>query len=300
MPASSVSRLLGGLGAAGLLVGGALGFTLLRPDDSGGSAATVDVQQYSLYDCPDGAATGSAYAGDRVFVIGRDESGGWYEIRDPRNQSSVVWVPTGAVNPDEVIDVPVHECAEPIELIVAGAETTTTVLETTTTVGQTTVPGTTPVTTKNTTKATTPATTPQGTTPQGTTPATSPPTTPTTAAPDTTKPIASSPGRSPDTIYDAATDNVNCPETSTLTVTATDNVAVTGVTGTYSGVGGSPKAFTKGAGNTWSATFGPFSGLAAGFNSTITIVIVARDAAGNTSNAVQTSVTVNGAGNCLG
>jgi hypothetical protein len=170
-------------------------------------------------------------------------------------------------------------------LVVAGAATTTSLVETSTTVGQGTVP---PTTTKNTSG-------------QGTTPPTAPPTSPTTTlAPDTTKPVASSPGRSPAAIYDSAADSVNCPETSTLTVTATDNVAVTQVTGTYSGLAGSPKAFSNSGGNTWTATFGPFSGLASAYSQSITITIVASDAAGNTSTAVQTSVQVDGAGNCLG
>ncbi|MEQ1873524.1 MAG: hypothetical protein ABL953_07340 [Ilumatobacteraceae bacterium] len=257
MTALGVSRLLPVLGVAGLAVGGTLGFTVLSPDDDGSGGVAVDVQQYSLYDCPDGALVGSAYAGDRVFVTGRDESGGWLEIRDPRNESVVLWVPTGAVDPDAVIDVPVHECEEPIEAVVVDESTTTTVTT-------------------------------------DTTPVTDPP------ASDDQAPVASPPNASPGVIYDGDTDDADCPETATITVTATDNVAVTQVTGTYTGVGGSPKAFSKGAGNTWTATFGPFSELAPAFDQDITIVIVARDAAGNSSNAVQTSVSVRGAGNCLG
>ncbi len=269
MTALGVSRLVPVLGLAGLAVGGTLGFTVLQPDDEESGGVAVDVQQYSLYDCPDGALVGSAYSGDRVFVTGRDEDGSWLEIRDPRNESVVRWVPADAVDPDAATDVPVHECEKLVEAVVVDETTSTTapVLETTTTTGQKTTPPTTP---------------------------------PTTLAPDTIAPVAILLSSSPAEIYDSAADSVNCPETSTLTVTATDNVGVTQVTGTYSGLGGSPKAFSNGGGNTWTAAFGPFSGLPVGSQQNITIVFVARDAAGNTSNAVQASVSVQGAGNCLG
>lgn len=206
-----------------------------------------------MYDCPNGAIAGAVYAGDRVYVTGRDESGGWYEVRDPRNQARVLWVPEGAVDPDAVVDVPVRECSLPVELVGAAEESSTT----------TTTVQTTPVA-------------------------------------DTVKPTVSQAGRSPDRIYDPNPADPDCPNTSTLTVQATDNVAVTQVTGTYSGLPGGPKAFTKGAGNTWTATFGPFTGLATEYEQNITIIIVARDAAGNTSSATQVSVLVDGAGNCLG
>jgi len=70
------------------------------------------------------------------------------------------------------------------------------------------------------------------------------------------------------------------------------------VTGTYSGLSGSPMAFANGGGNLWTATFGPFSGLNFLFDQTITISIVARDAAGNTSGVTTASVRVSG--DCVG
>lgn len=271
MSAVSGSRLLGGVAAAGLVVGGGLGFTLLGSDDGGGGSAAADVQLYSLYDCPDGAIAGGVYAGDRVYVTGRDEGGGWYEVRDPRDQSRVVWVPAGAVDPDQVVDVPVRECAEPVELVPGDESTTTT----------TTQPG------SPTTVETTDGGGGQG---QGTT------TVPSTV-PDAVKPTLGQPGRSPSQIFDSGC-GAAFAQTSNISVTATDNVAVTQVTGTYSGLGGSPLSFTKGGGNTWTATFGPFTGLALMYEQNITITIVARDAAGNTSNPTQISVEVNGAGTC--
>ena len=103
--------------------------------------------------------------------------------------------------------------------------------------------------------------------------------------------------RSPDKIYDA--DSAPCPTQSAITVQATDNVAVTQVTGTYAaGLPGSPIAFVHGAGNTWTATFGPFAPLDVAYEANVGISIVARDAAGNTSTA--TVVTVRVLGSCLG
>ena len=256
--------LLAGLGAVGLIVGGALGFTALKPaDDNARIGATVEVQQYSLYDCPGGAPTGIAYPGDRVYVTGRDDSGGWLEVRDPRNQGSTLWVPSVAVDPDNVIDVPVRSCNEPIELIAVDATTTTTLLGDTTT--------TSPVAT--------------------TTP-------PTTQAPDTQKPLLSKGTRNPDEIWGINVDD--CVDRSTITVQAVDNVAVTQVRGSYgAGLPGSPITFSHAAGNTWTATFGPLSGFDSLYSEDVVISIVARDAAGNTSTATTVTIHVWGSEMCL-
>ncbi|MEQ1873528.1 MAG: hypothetical protein ABL953_07360 [Ilumatobacteraceae bacterium] len=248
-------KLLAGLGAFGLIVGGALGLTALKPaDDNTGIGVTVEVQQYSLYDCPDGAPTGIAYPGDRVYVTGRDESGSWLEVRDPRNQGSTLWVPSAAVNPDAVIEVPVHDCTDEVELIAVEAETTTTtVVETTTT----------------------------------------------TLPLDTQKPVVvvAKGSPNPDEIWGINPDN--CVDQSTITVQAADNVGVTQVRGTYAaGLPGSPLVFVHGAGNTWTATFGPFAGVPSPYRDVV-ISIVARDAAGNNSTATTATVGVWGSGDCL-
>jgi hypothetical protein len=249
--------------------------------DSSDPAPLAAYDQASYFDCPGGSALDILIRGDRVFLTGKDASGGWVQVRHPFDASGRVWMHAAHVTADAVVDLPVVPCDTPVESTTSTSAPTD------------------DSTTTSSLVASAPTTSVQGTTPatvQGTTPAT---TTSTPQAPDSTAPVASSPGRSPDTIYDSSTPSANCPKTSTLTVTATDNVGVTSVTGTFSGLGGSPTAFSNAGGNSWAATFGPFSGLAAGYNSTITITIVARDAAGNTSNAVQTSVSVQGAGNCL-
>ncbi|MEQ1699390.1 MAG: hypothetical protein ABMA25_04730 [Ilumatobacteraceae bacterium] len=275
-------RLLGAIGAVGLVAGGALGFTALQPADdtnAGGFGATVNVQRYSMYDCPDGAAVGTVYPGDRVYVIGRNDAADWVEVRDPRDQTQQRWLPAVAVDPDAVRDVPVVPCNEEIALTPAGASTTT--IETTTT---STVP------------ETTTSTTIVETTVPTTVPATVPPTPPPTPAPDTQQPIVAQGTRSPAEIYDGSWSSY-CDISSALTVVATDNVGVTQVTGSYAGLGGSPIGFVKGSGNTWTATFGPFVGLPGSYSQDIVISIVAKDAAGNTSTA--TTVTVHVWGTCL-
>jgi hypothetical protein len=265
--ASLPLKLMAGLGAVGLMVGGALGVTALKPRaDNAGNAIAIDLQQYSLYDCPGGAPTGVAYPGDRVYVTGRDDGGAWLEVRDPRDQGRTLWVPSVAVDPDQVINVPVRDCTDKIQLIAAETTTTITSVESTTT---TTTP-----------------------TPTVTTRPTTPPST--TQAPDTQPPVVGQATRNPDQIWDTS-GIPYCATQSVMTVQASDNVAVTQVTGSYgAGLSGSPIAFVHGAGTTWTASFGPFSGLNPSYSQAVAISIVARDAAGNTSTAATVSVKVYG------
>ena len=255
MSGLAVSRLLPVLGVAGLAVGGALGFTVLQPDDEESPAGVaLELPQHSLYDCPGGTLISSAYAGDRVYVTGRDESGGWLEIRDPRNEYLVRWVQADSVDPDALVDVPVHECDQTL--------------------------GTVPF---DETSATSVATTDPPS-------ATDPPTV------DDQPPVVSGGTRSPAEIFDPAV--AGCDTVSTLTVQATDNVAVTQVSGSYAaGLAGSPLAFVKGSGSTWSATFGPFTALAEAYSQDVVISVTARDAAGNTSEP--TTITVHVYGVCV-
>lgn len=306
-------RLIGGLGAAGVIVGGVIGFTALKPAESAGATTViVETQRYSLYDCPDGGLRGTALPGDRVYVTGRNEAGNWLELRDPRNQSNRAWVPAGAVDPDAVVDVPVVQCNPAVELMASVATSSTTVVETTTTtaIPETTttiapnaVPTTVPVTTKPTVPATAPPTV-QPTVPPAvkptvpptappTAPPTVPPTAPPTLPPDTQKPTLGKAAATQAKIYDSSW-SANCASISVITVSAADNIGVTSVQGTWSKVAGSPRQFVKGAGTTWTMTFGPFSGLASGFNQAIQISIVARDAAGNASTAANVTITLSG------
>ena len=218
-------RLIGGLGVAGVIVGGVIGFTALKPAESAGaSEVIVQTQRYSLFDCPDGGLRGTALPGDRVFVTGRNEAGDWLELRDPRNQSNRAWVPAGAVDPDAVADVPVVPCNPAVAMVTGAAtstststttsttvpETTTTTTTTTTTpatattIAATTVPGTTPVTTKPTVAVTVPPTTPPTVPP--TVPPNQPPTVGTVIASPTTINGLSECGISTSTISVVVTD----------------------------------------------------------------------------------------------
>lgn len=88
-----------------------------------------------------------------------------------------------------------------------------------------------------------------------------------------------------------------CDTSTEVQVGATDNIGVVSVTGTYSGLPGSPLGFAHQGGNLWTARFGPFTGLPSDFNQQITIAITARDATGN-SDAVDLLLTVI-AGSCI-
>ncbi|HTH07760.1 MAG TPA: hypothetical protein VMS14_10790 [Ilumatobacteraceae bacterium] len=164
--AASTWRLFGLLAVTGLVVGGALGFTVLQPDDTAASEApAVVVDGYALYDCPDGSPAGSARPGDRVWVTGRDDAGAWLQIRDPRDPARHRWVVASAVVPDDatasVDAVPVASCDVTTVLVVSGntstttSSTTTTVPTSTTTATSTTVAATVAPTTPPTAPPTT-------------------------------------------------------------------------------------------------------------------------------------------------
>lgn len=294
--------LLGVITVVALAAGTLAGATVLSPGadaDDGTAASTGGVDAASeastnpaapmvgaAFDCPGGAEVGRLRAGDRVYVVGRDESGAWAAIRDPRDIADVVWVERAALVPDADLDVDVVECDEPTPLLPpAATETTTT----------TTVPGAPSTTVASPPKPGTPTTTAPGTQP-GTgatvTTTTSAPTT-TAAAPDTQAPTLQLSADHSEIFRD----DPYCARQAVLTAIAADDVGVTAVTGTYSGLPGSPLTFTRTGGSpangTWTATFGPFTSPT---TQDVIITVTARDAAGNSRNAV---VTIKYWGVCL-
>ena len=82
--------------------------------------------------------------------------------------------------------------------------------------------------------------------------------------------------------------------TTTIAVSASDNVGVVGVHITWSGAesGAGEMSF----GSPWTFTFNPASSTPSG---TVTFTLVSRDAAGNTSAPATTSVTVIDGGGCI-
>jgi|GEM_PF-2896445 len=273
-------KLVGGLGAIGLVAGAVLGATVLRPSDDGVAAAAgpaIEVSHGSTFDCPGGAVVGSLQSGDRVFVVARDEAGEWSAVRDPRALDVVVWIPAAALDPDggATVDVPVRSCAEAaVSLGSVPSTTTTTVVESSSTTSTTVVEATTTV----------------AATVASTVAPTVAPTTPPTTAPDTQAPTLQVSSNQTE-IYD--TSWPECANEAQLSAFASDNRGVVAVTGTYSGLPGSPLTFSL-SGGTWRANFGPFSGLAFDAEPVIAITVRARDAAGNLSNPVVVNVQVNG------
>jgi RNA polymerase sigma factor (sigma-70 family) len=171
---------------------------------------------------------------------------------------------------------------EPLALENSVPLTTTTTTRDTTTTGPTTVPTTTgaaapTTTTRPTTRRTTTTTRPTTTTTVVQPPP--PPPTTTTTPGDTTPPvITGEPTASPTTIF--VSDCAEERTTSTVSMTATDNVGVTSATLSWSGPGdadGGSKGMSFN-GKTWTAVLGPFD-----FQGRVTWRVTATDAAGNDS-----------------
>jgi hypothetical protein len=121
---------------SGLAVGTVLAATGTL-DVTSDSAPLAAYDEASYFDCPGGAPLDVFVRGDRVFLTGRDASGGWVEVRDPFAASGRVWMRAVHVTPDAVVDLPVVSCELPIET------TTTTTTATTETTGTTASPDTT-------------------------------------------------------------------------------------------------------------------------------------------------------------
>jgi len=144
---NAVALALGGTAGAGLLIGGLLGL-LGGLDLVGEPAQIASAATASFYDCPDGVPLGTVTRGDRVFITGQDESGGWVQVRSPMALSTRAWIRATQVLPDDSIDsFPVLSCHVPVEAAVALAvpETTTTTeapptTDTTTTTATTAAP----------------------------------------------------------------------------------------------------------------------------------------------------------------
>lgn len=287
-------KLISGLGAVGLVGGAVLGATVLRPSssDAAEAAPAIDVSSGATWDCPDGSIVGELRAGDRVFVIGRDEGGEWSAIRDPRSLGDTVWVPGAALDADgdTPTDVPVLACDGPTGVVGDPVATTTTTTTTTTVASTTTVESTTTTTTPvSTTTVAQPVPPSQPSQPPTTTTAPPQPTTTTPQPPaDTQAPTIQQASANPTTIYACGQG-----PGSQLAVVASDNVGVVSVTGSYqSGLPGSPLAFAL-SGGTWRATFGPFTTQLTQ-PVVVPIAITARDAAGN-----QAQATVNVTVDCV-
>ena len=117
---------VGLLVALGVVVaGGAAGVALQRSgavDPVGEDTVVAAYAEASFFDCPSGDALGVFVRGDRVYLVGRDDSGGWVQVRSPRDTDQRVWIAADNVAADAVVDLPVETCA--IEVDPVGTDTT--------------------------------------------------------------------------------------------------------------------------------------------------------------------------------
>jgi hypothetical protein len=142
--------LIGGATVAGLVLGAVLGFSggLDLVDEPARVAATATA---TFYDCPEGEPLGSVARGDRVFITGRDQSGGWVQVRSPLAVNTRAWIRTAHVLPDDSTGaLSVRSCHVPVEVIAVSATTTTATVEPTTTSSSTTTTSVAPPTTTTT------------------------------------------------------------------------------------------------------------------------------------------------------
>jgi hypothetical protein len=102
-----------GLAAVVVLVGAGLGVGIQRAAGIGDDESIeVALEAVPVFECPAGAETGEVHRGDRILATGRDDNGGWVEIRDPRNLSERVWVAARHLVPDaDLGDLAVRACA---------------------------------------------------------------------------------------------------------------------------------------------------------------------------------------------
>lgn len=177
-----INRLLLGLAVGGVATVGAVGVGLgysdtvsLVADDAPvpGSAGSL-----TYFGCPNVGPMGELRDGDRVYLTGRDGSGGWVQVRSPEHRNERVWVRGEHVDPDSVVDLPAEDCSsEPGEMALVDPDAPTT---TTSSVPETIAPETTEPSDD------TPTTAPTTTQPGQTTTTTAPPATTTSTTTTTT------------------------------------------------------------------------------------------------------------------
>jgi hypothetical protein len=206
-------------------------------------------------DCPGGSPVTSFSANDRVLATARSDDGAFLAVRDGYDYSSIVWLPTRlvALDSEGIAELPVDGCLEPQVSHEPDPEPE---------------PSPPPA----------PHPEPQ---PQ---PAPVPVPAPT---PDTTAPTPLQWWADPTTIYCPSNAGPNFPGTTTIHLMASDSVAVTGATVSWSGAASGSGAMTA-SGGEWRFSYTAPAAASGG----ITFSVTARDAAGNVSAARSMPVTV--------
>ena len=298
------------------VVAGALGAFGAFGRPTAEAAATVSGRAVavSARDCPGGGEVRTFTRDDRVLVVARAE-GGWLGVRDPADVTRVVWVPAASLRSDDgqpaLDSLPVRSCADEASTGVAAAAPTPGAPEPAPGAPAPAplpgAPDTTAPTLPGAPGGADPAVGPGG----GATPSTAPAQPPaggqtpgstttssTTAVPDTQRPALGNTSATPTQLCDVV--QQGWATTANVTAFVTDNVGVTSVTATWSGLPGSGVQLTRAAGSTWTGTVGPFSGAVPPNQSVnLTITLTARDAAGNTATTTTGPVRVFDGGLCL-
>jgi hypothetical protein len=232
-----------GAGVVVAVVGAGLGvsgvFGSLQAAESAPASSLPITRVASGLDCPAGTPVVSFRPGDRVLAVARSEDSAYLGVRSPFDRTDTVWLPVSAVDVDE---------AQPAisSLAVGGCpEPVVAVVQ--------------------------PSTSP--TTPQKEPTKPKPPQPP---APDTTAPVLGTP---------SGAQSIGCtpgygstPEATTITISASDNKGVTGVSISWSGAHAGSGSMSK-SGSNWTYTYNPPDHVVG----SVTFTMVARDAAGNQS-----------------
>lgn len=208
-------------------------------------------------DCPSGAPVATLAAGNRVLAIARSDDSAYLGVRNPFDTASTVWLPVAVVIADSG-----QPAIDSLPVDGCGEAETTEV-----------APEVVPV-------------------------ETAAPQEPTDPKPDadTTSPTLGNPTATPSASI-CADDSYAAyyAIASVIAVTAADNVGVTGVHISWSGVATGQAEMTGGPTN-WTYTYNPPHTTPAG---TVTFVLQARDAEGNLSATKQTAIAVIAAGTCV-
>jgi hypothetical protein len=307
----SLALTVGAAAAIGLVAGVAVD-TARRPSASALSSpgstvpaqlagASLSTVGYSA--CPGTAAgasvLGTFHGGDRVWVIGRDDSRQWLQVRDPAGEH--VWVPAATVTATAVDALPVVACDLD--------DRATTGTDRASTAGSA---GTAPVPPDEASTTTTTSSTVPGVSPPSSTTTTSPlPSSTTTSTPvapgDHAGPSIQGAASNPNQIWEHyAPGGGSCVSQITTTVSAgvTDPSGVAAVqlewrlasNGSHGTVTMTP------TGATWRGIVGPFewnANAVPASGTDITITVQARDGAGNTSTAT-TTAHLHSAQECIG
>jgi hypothetical protein len=230
---------------AGAVVGASGVFGSLQLAEPASAPGLSVSRVTSGLDCPGGSAVVAFGPGDRVLAVARSDDSAYLAVRSPFDRADTVWLPVSAIDVDEgepaISSLEVGGCPEPVV-----------------TVAQPTTPPTTP-----------PVETARPKPPSNPNP-------PTPPATDTTKPVLGTP---------SGTQSIGCtpgygskPDTTTITIPATDNKAVTGVSISWTGQDSGSGSMSK-AGSNWTFTYNPPDAT----NGNVTFTMVAHDAAGNQS-----------------